>query len=790
MSVILSFNTPENAFCSESSEVNIANIRQDLAIIKQFKCIEINGSHRYNSSGICLYCGANGADESAVLVDGATFKARVTEAMPSGGTAQFVSSSTLVDDSTYPTKIDLTDPDSIYMVYGYVNSEKTAMLIKAESYGLKANEDCSTMFSGSTITYTSLDQIDVSSVVNASNMFNGNTNLGAVTELANWDVSAITNMTSMFENCTELTDISGLSGWVTSAVQNISAMFSGCIGLTNLTGLNSLIISNVQNTYNMFGGCTALADISAIANWDVSNISVMDAMFSSIAVTDFSILDEWNVVSETYTTSIAMFGGTTVVALAPVWLILPEAVCLLDDGTTFRDTVVASNVNIGQIKFHINSTETSDMVLSTSDSTATAYGVIETDAIATTAISKALSILHIHTIAPKFTLNEDCSYMFGSNKFCIINSVECIDESLASESNVIDISDAIDGSTVSSIAYLLLNAYLYADAMASFINNISKTNLLDMNNMFSSTKYYYSLSVSNYTPVIGTGLSSLDMTGLNENVNMDGVLGSTYASGSLSTSSALSSISSKYGRNYSGADNWEVPDKYKTTLDIFGSNTYITTYPAWMTARYSSQLADGDTILAQIKSLAEDLSNVYFLKFVTNASLSTNVTTKVTETDSDKLFSESLYPNKTYTGTAYIGYHTGTYSGVTKGTITIYTSADRFIFPESCKNMFNGLTNLASIKMSNETDVLVSNRTTDLSYMFSDCSSIDSEDLINMGISTWDVSNVTTIENIFDGCTSLTDASALESWDTSALTTTTDAFPAKCTTLPSWYSAA
>ena len=94
----------------------------------------------------------------------------------------------------------------------------------------------------------------------------------------------------------------------------------------------------------------------------------------------------------------------------------------------------------------------------------------------------------------------------------------------------------------------------------------------------------------------------------------------------------------------------------------------------------------------------------------------------------------------------------------------------------SMSNLFTGCSNLTSLNISNWN---VSNLT-DATSMFSGCSSLTSLDL-----SSFDTSNVTYMRNMFQNCPNLTTVGDLSSWDTSNVTDTSYMFTdcSKLTTL-------
>lgn len=104
-------------------------------------------------------------------------------------------------------------------------------------------------------------------------MFYNNTDLIDVT--LDIDTSRVTTMEQMFRQCTNLTTINGLENFDTSSVTNISYIFEGCSLLTDLTPISGWDTSSVTNTSYMFNGCTAITFID-LSDWDIASVTSYD----------------------------------------------------------------------------------------------------------------------------------------------------------------------------------------------------------------------------------------------------------------------------------------------------------------------------------------------------------------------------------------------------------------------------------------------------------------------------------------------------------------------------------
>ena len=130
-------------------------------------------------------------------------------------------------------------------------------------------EDCSGL--------TSLDvsNFNTDNVTNMGNMFNGCSNLESL-DISNFNTVHVTNMGSMFGGCSKLTTLD-LSGFDTSSATDLGHMFALCSGLTSLdvTGFNT---SNATNMVCMFEGCSGLTSLD-VSNFDTSNATNLSSMF-------------------------------------------------------------------------------------------------------------------------------------------------------------------------------------------------------------------------------------------------------------------------------------------------------------------------------------------------------------------------------------------------------------------------------------------------------------------------------------------------------------------------------
>ena len=116
--------------------------------------------------------------------------------------------------------------------------------------------DMAGLFQASSSSWTSttfnadLSLWDTSSVVDMSNMFNGQTafNQPIPTSGSQWDTSLVTDMNNMFNGATSFNQ--DISSWVTSSVVNMNNMFNGATSFNQ--DIRSWVTSSVTDMGAMF----------------------------------------------------------------------------------------------------------------------------------------------------------------------------------------------------------------------------------------------------------------------------------------------------------------------------------------------------------------------------------------------------------------------------------------------------------------------------------------------------------------------------------------------------------
>ncbi|OJX53193.1 MAG: hypothetical protein BGO88_15685, partial [Flavobacterium sp. 38-13] len=140
---------------------------------------------------------------------------------------------------------------------------------------------------------------NTSAVTNMNNMFSNAWYFNQ--DISNWNTSNVTNMSGMFHNSIFNQPI---GNWNTSNVTNMSSMF------TNNSAFNQNIgnwnTSNVTNMTQMFRYSKAFN--SDISNWDTSNVATMAFMFSE-AIAFNQNIGSWN--TENVSNMMGLFEGAS-----------------------------------------------------------------------------------------------------------------------------------------------------------------------------------------------------------------------------------------------------------------------------------------------------------------------------------------------------------------------------------------------------------------------------------------------------------------------------------------------
>ena len=149
--------------------------------------------------------------------------------------------------------------------------------LNVSSFNTSAVTDMSWMFKNcSGLNELNVSNLNTSKVTGLREMFSGCSSLKEL-NVSNFNTSAVTNMSGMFSGCSGLTSLS-LSNFNTAAVTNMSGMFRSCSGLTvlNLSNFNTATVTDMSS---MFSGCSSLTELN-VSNFNTSKVTNMEGMFS------------------------------------------------------------------------------------------------------------------------------------------------------------------------------------------------------------------------------------------------------------------------------------------------------------------------------------------------------------------------------------------------------------------------------------------------------------------------------------------------------------------------------
>ena len=131
------------------------------------------------------------------------------------------------------------------------------------------------------LTYINVQGFNTANVKNMVAMFELCSGLTAL-EVEGFDTGNVTTMQSMFRGCSGLTSIN-VSNFNTSKVTDMARMFYECSGLEVLD-LSGFDMTNVTATWEMFRDCSSLTTIYGGSNWIIPNNASSTDMFTGCTV--------------------------------------------------------------------------------------------------------------------------------------------------------------------------------------------------------------------------------------------------------------------------------------------------------------------------------------------------------------------------------------------------------------------------------------------------------------------------------------------------------------------------
>ena len=135
-----------------------------------------------------------------------------------------------------------------------------------------------------------LESLDTSKVTNMSNMFGNCQNLEEI-NVSKFDTQCVTDMSSMFSNCKKVM-LLDMSSWNTQKVKSMNSMFNGCNSINNLD-ISSFNTQNVTDMSHMFAYCNNLLELKTPV-WNTSNVTSMGSMFYECQKLTSLDVSNWN----------------------------------------------------------------------------------------------------------------------------------------------------------------------------------------------------------------------------------------------------------------------------------------------------------------------------------------------------------------------------------------------------------------------------------------------------------------------------------------------------------------
>ena len=196
-------------------------------------------------------------------------------------------------------EVSVTSTSTSYrLIYSSYTQYIDAMFIDGEETTISSAKT----FSTTSCTKNVKIAFDTSNCTSMQSMFHECNNLTSL-DLSNFDTSNVTSMYNMFYYCTNLTSLD-LNSFDTSNVTNMSAMFNSCYKLTSITFGDNFNTSKVTNMSYMFYDCYDLTSLN-VSNFDTSKGTDMGYMFHQCY--DLTSLDLSNFNTSAVTNMYRMF---------------------------------------------------------------------------------------------------------------------------------------------------------------------------------------------------------------------------------------------------------------------------------------------------------------------------------------------------------------------------------------------------------------------------------------------------------------------------------------------------
>ena len=662
--------------------------------------------------------------------------------------------------------------------------------------------------------------------------------------------SKITAMSDMLQGCNDMYSVD-FSEWDFSHITTVRSLFNGCSSLTSIEGIENINTSNITDFGYLFNNCTSLTTLD-LSNWNFSNANKMDAMFTRCSnLTELTIMSEINLNADY---SGGMFSGiytdgtfyynpqfdySPIIAKLPSsWTAVPvygeNAITLTYDITTASDRSVytlyrdfdysifkamyadGNEVAVARsYTFPTTGEHTIKLVFDDTKEITSFANMFREIQSANRSLKKIdLTSCNSRTVT---NFSYMFAYCYGVQEIIGIDSIQTLNainlnrmftncESLTSldlsrwkVSNVMYMQEMFDGcksltdlnisgwdlQNVNSIQELFQNCESLANLNVTDVNVTNISSFSSLFNGCSNLQEINGLSTWN-TPNVSNlnsmfnGCTSLQVIDLS-NFNLTRVSDYNYMFRGCTSLQRVKMLSNLYN----GSSSISVTNMFGsiTTNGVFvyNSNFDYTPIINVLPASWSAEQLELDYIQAEYYD-AESINvinsqfNASQLELLEVNGVFTSVKPVINNTLTSQTNTVKLYYEKgALTDLSYMFKNTNLYSidlsefdaeltnivsmfyGSNVNTVDVSNLNISNI--TSLNNLFHNCSNLHTITGLN---TWVTTNVTDISYMFRGCGNLTSLDLTN-----WDTSNVLDMGNLFDGCRSLEVINGLYAFNTS-----------------------
>ena len=599
------------------------------------------------------------------------------------------------------------------------------------TWNVSSVTDMSRVFEGCIRFDQNIGDWNVGNVTNMNSAFSGAIQFNQ--NIGSWNVGNVTNMASMFFGCSAFNQ--DLNLWNVSSVTNMSALFSGCVAFNGDIG--SWDVGNVTDMSNMFFGCAAFNQ--NIGSWNVSSVTSMAGMFNG-AVLFNQPIGGWNV--SAVITMGAMFENATAFNQdISSWNVtsVRQVARMFRNAIAFNQNIGLWNINGLQttISMFEGATVFNQDISGWDVSTCTLMTAMFKDAVA---FNQPIGSWNVGAVTDMFEMFRGATAFNANianwNTSAVTTTAAMFRDAVAFNQNI----DTWNVTAVTTMADMFFGATVFDQSIGSW--NVG--NVTTMNRMFSGV----TLSLVNYDAILA-GWSSLPV--LQPNVVFTAGTNTTYCF----SETARTTIVDTYGWTIiDGGVN--CPDRpfitrWKTdNPGVSGPNQItIPTFPG-ETYNYTVDWGDGTTSTGVTGSITHTYATVgtyevsisgQFPRIYFNGG-----------GDAQKLLAVLQWGDRVWSNME------GAFHGCVNLDVAA-TDIPDFTNVRSLARMFLGCSALIGTAVFNTWDV---SAITDMTALFQGCT------LFNQVIGAWNVAQVTTMASMFREAFAFNQS--LDSWNVSSVT--------------------